>query len=197
MNSVKTQPKQPESLRLADALAYCDASVARQAADELRSQHHRILELEQGKCLYQIAEPAAATSAATTATGITLPWPLTEVLDLLERLVSSHISAFIAGERGSNKPEVRAFVKSALVDAAGFIRAALDATQPAAQGLNADSFAQTMSDWAHGDAEDAARWRHTLAHRLTLSPRHLRTDEEVCADIDADLAAQAKDGSAA
>ncbi|WP_287915993.1 hypothetical protein [Comamonas sp.] len=76
MNSVV---QQPEAFRIADALAYCDASVAHQAAAELRAQHFRILELEgnvthldnvygvamrkvveleQGKCLHQIAEPA-------------------------------------------------------------------------------------------------------------------------------------------
>lgn len=38
--------KQPESLRLADALAYSDSSVASRAAAELRSQHARIAELE-------------------------------------------------------------------------------------------------------------------------------------------------------
>lgn len=34
-----TDKKQPEALRLADALAYCDASVASQAAAELRRLH--------------------------------------------------------------------------------------------------------------------------------------------------------------
>lgn len=41
-----TDNTQPEALRLADALEYCDASVARQAINELRSQHARIAELE-------------------------------------------------------------------------------------------------------------------------------------------------------
>ena len=36
----------PEALRLADALEYCDGSVARQAINELRRQHARIAELE-------------------------------------------------------------------------------------------------------------------------------------------------------
>lgn len=35
----------PEALRLADALAYCDASVASQAAAELRRQHAEIADL--------------------------------------------------------------------------------------------------------------------------------------------------------
>ena len=41
-----TDNTQPEALRLANALEYCDASVARQAINELRSQHDRIAELE-------------------------------------------------------------------------------------------------------------------------------------------------------
>ena len=41
-----TDNTQPLALRLADALEYCDASVARQAINELRRQHARIAELE-------------------------------------------------------------------------------------------------------------------------------------------------------
>ena len=41
-----TDNTQPEALRLAKALEYCDASVARQAINELRRQHARIAELE-------------------------------------------------------------------------------------------------------------------------------------------------------
>lgn len=40
-----TDKKKPEALRLADALAYCDASVASQAAAELRRQHAEIADL--------------------------------------------------------------------------------------------------------------------------------------------------------
>lgn len=41
-----TDNTQAEALRLANALEYCDASVARQAINELRRQHARIAELE-------------------------------------------------------------------------------------------------------------------------------------------------------
>lgn len=41
-----TKEMQPEALRLADALAYCDSSVASQAAAELRRLHARVEELE-------------------------------------------------------------------------------------------------------------------------------------------------------
>lgn len=54
--------KQPEALRLADALEYCDASVARQAINELRSQHARITELES-----QLAQRFDAADVATAS----------------------------------------------------------------------------------------------------------------------------------
>lgn len=53
-----TQAQHPEALRLADALAYCDSSVASQAARELRAQHARIAELEA-----QLVTEAARTAA--------------------------------------------------------------------------------------------------------------------------------------
>lgn len=43
-----TDKKQPEALRLANALEYCDASVARQAAAELRRLHAENTTLQQG-----------------------------------------------------------------------------------------------------------------------------------------------------
>lgn len=58
-----------QALILANALAFCDSSVASQAAAELRAQHARIAELEQGKCLHQIAEPAAAPFMYAIADG--------------------------------------------------------------------------------------------------------------------------------
>ena len=51
-----TQTQQPEALRLA---AICETKGMFPVADELNRMHARILELEQGKCLHQIAEPAA------------------------------------------------------------------------------------------------------------------------------------------
>ncbi|MNY83863.1 hypothetical protein D3C78_00060 [compost metagenome] len=51
-----TQAQQPEALRLA---AICETKGMFPVADELNRMHARILELEQGKCLHQIAEPAA------------------------------------------------------------------------------------------------------------------------------------------
>lgn len=50
-----TQIQQPEALRLA---AICETKGMFPVADELNRMHARILELEQGKCLHQIAEPA-------------------------------------------------------------------------------------------------------------------------------------------
>lgn len=37
-----------------------------------------------------------------------------------------------------------------------------DAWQPPAQGMEAGPFEQRMSDWAHQDAQDAARWREAI-----------------------------------
>lgn len=233
-------------------------------------------------------EIARLTNALARAEAAALPWPRAEVDDLLERLVSSHISSFIAGERGSNKPEAREFVKSALVEAAGFIRAVLHplhpadgvpaqggtpgpwrvrkrtndvgevldcfvtapdcqgraydahilgddydsidlkladaelvvaavnafratATHPTQQGLEAGSFEQSMSDWAHGDAQDAERFRKFAAAMLRQDPAfeeaieaypkpgfEIATIDDVRAMIDAGLAAvdaaQAKQG---
>ena len=51
-----TQAQQPGALRLA---AICETKGMFPVADELNRMHARILELEQGKCLLQIAEPAA------------------------------------------------------------------------------------------------------------------------------------------
>ncbi|MNY88255.1 hypothetical protein D3C78_45110 [compost metagenome] len=51
-----TQVLQPEALRFA---AICETKGMFPVADELNRMHARILELEQGKCLHQIAEPAA------------------------------------------------------------------------------------------------------------------------------------------
>ncbi len=50
-----TQAQQTEALRLA---AICETKGMFPVADELNRMHARILELEQGKCLHQIAEPA-------------------------------------------------------------------------------------------------------------------------------------------
>nr|WP_314709487.1 hypothetical protein [uncultured Comamonas sp.] len=55
-----TQAQQPEALRLA---AICETKGMFPVADELNRMHARILELEQGKCLHQIAEPATAGTA--------------------------------------------------------------------------------------------------------------------------------------
>jgi hypothetical protein len=55
-NTTMTQAQQPEALRLA---AICETKGMFPVADELNRMHARILELEQGKCLHQIAEPAA------------------------------------------------------------------------------------------------------------------------------------------
>lgn len=51
-----TQAQQSEAQRLA---AICETKGMFPVADELNRMHARILELEQGKCLHQIAEPAA------------------------------------------------------------------------------------------------------------------------------------------
>lgn len=50
-----TQAQQSEAQRLA---AICETKGMFPVADELNRMHARILELEQGKCLHQIAEPA-------------------------------------------------------------------------------------------------------------------------------------------
>lgn len=105
-------------------------------------------------------EIARLTNALARTEAAALPWPRAEVDDLLERLVSSHISSFIAGERGSNKPEAREFVKSALVEAAGFIRAVLYPLPPA-EGVPAQAPQNLLAEleriaekyaWAFQDA---------------------------------------------
>jgi hypothetical protein len=55
-NTTMSQEQQPEALRLA---AICETKGMFPVADELNRMHARILELEQGKCLHQIAEPSA------------------------------------------------------------------------------------------------------------------------------------------
>jgi hypothetical protein len=55
-NTTMTQAQQSEAQRLA---AICETKGMFPVADELNRMHARILELEQGKCLHQIAEPAA------------------------------------------------------------------------------------------------------------------------------------------
>lgn len=59
-----TQAQTPEALRLA---AICETKGMFPVADELHRMHARILELEQGKCLHQIAEPAAALTEQDAA----------------------------------------------------------------------------------------------------------------------------------
>lgn len=251
-----TQAQQPEALRLAEQ---CDNFANRTAiATCLRAQHHRILELEgsvthlenvygaairkvveleQGKCLHQIAEPAQDARTAFEAISRfmkcewNLDWDPAGFYDdaKTDAAFTWFEQGYMRAQQAAaplaapfmwaiQEPGGSAYMDENCVSTSrGIVEAEVDglnlglgaddepykvvpvylaATQPAAQGMDADSFAQTMSDWAHDDAEDAARWRHTLAHRLTLSPRHLRTDEEVCADIDAALAAQAKQGGA-
>ena len=58
-----TQIQQPEALRLA---AICETKGIFPVADELNRMHARILELEQGKCLQQIAEPAEPAEPSAT-----------------------------------------------------------------------------------------------------------------------------------
>jgi hypothetical protein len=55
-----TQAQQSEAQRLA---AICETKGMFPVADELNRMHARILELEQGKCLHQIAEPATPGDA--------------------------------------------------------------------------------------------------------------------------------------
>jgi len=61
-----TQAQQPEALRLA---AICESKGMFSVADELNRMHARLLELEQGKCLHQIAELAAAPFMYAIADG--------------------------------------------------------------------------------------------------------------------------------
>ena len=71
-----TDNTQPEALRLANALEYCDASVARQAINELRSQHARIAELE--------AQPAAIGAGGVSPL-IGQPQAMPDLSQLTER----------------------------------------------------------------------------------------------------------------
>lgn len=91
---------------------------------------------------------------------------------------------------------------------------ALAATYPTQQGLDAGSFEQSMSDWAHEDAQDAERFRKFAAVMLRQDPAfeeaieaypkpdfEIATIDDVRAMIDAGLAAveaaQAKQGEQA
>ena len=60
-----TQAQQSEAQRLA---AICETKGMFPVADELNRMHARILELEQGKCLHQIAEPAPTESVLIDGT---------------------------------------------------------------------------------------------------------------------------------
>ena len=72
-----TDNTQPEALRLADALEYCDASVARQAINELRSQHDRIADLE--------AQLEAIGAGGVTGPLIGQPQAMPDLSQLTER----------------------------------------------------------------------------------------------------------------
>lgn len=68
-----TDTTQPEALRLANALEYCDASVARQAINELRRQYAEIETLRAG---YEAArleiESRRAAQPPSSAKGVAL-----------------------------------------------------------------------------------------------------------------------------
>ena len=116
-----TQAQQSEAQRLA---AICETKGMFPVADELNRMHARILELEQGKCLHQIAEPAEPSATYGMHFG-------DRVLHIGGR---ENAAGYI--EFGSVEA-VRVLVGQVLRDlpggAPGF---ELAATQPAAQGLD-------------------------------------------------------------
>ena len=76
-----TDKKQPEALRLANALEYCDASVARQAINELRRLHaeHVALRASHGQAPAPMspANRLVAYSAATRLRELGFEWDAT------------------------------------------------------------------------------------------------------------------------
>ncbi len=129
-----TQAQQPEALRLA---AICETKGMFPVADELNRMHARILELEQGKCLHQIAEPAAYPH---------LPQSVADVLDFMDGSkvdVDFSQPAPTGGTPLYTADQMRAYVDADRAQGA----AAPQAVQPVAPQLKANCYSDDNGDY--------------------------------------------------
>ena len=82
-----TDKKQPEALRLANALEYCDASVARQAINELRRLHAELEALRAGYAAARLDIETLKAQLAAQQPGVAyaaLPEPITYQIAVLK-----------------------------------------------------------------------------------------------------------------
>ncbi len=103
-----TQAQQPEALRLA---AICETKGMFPVADELNRMQARIQELEQGKCLLQIAEPSAQGLDAQLAK---LTTAYKELSGMFHDQVVAQQAAWIEWKHGNGAEDAMQWIENGL-----------------------------------------------------------------------------------